>query len=654
MAGNLKILALTSIIALQSMIVTGQIVPGQNSSSDAQEEAAKYERYYEVILDNALSDYYREGTFIVDVKATLERILVPKGYQVVQPQEDIKIENLPGLPFIPPNLQSNRPTGQDSIKASGFDARFQLTRLNIKVLVDTSYSDEDVDFVEEAASLIANADEFRGDIVSVNKTVFPRNNRAINQNIKNTPSRSIITQLDTTNRSDNIVTQTEEEREESTDNTFIPASPDTIIQMITLEREKKEFLGIDWNNPEHLLYVIIALGLLFISSLLFAISRKSKSKNEEQLVQDQGFKKPVHQADKPGISGAPIISGTPVIPGTIPPESQIGPTVKEMAKFEGDKTFIANVCISKPKIVADILTEWIKNDNEQGTAKAVKSLVSVDEKLINILKPYMSSNIYELINYGIDNSGSLTLEERIYETENFRSSITTYKAPTESGESQNSLFDFVDQLTDHQILHLMKEESNEMISILLAQVAGERAGIILQKMDEDKRISVLLKMGKINNIPISVYKKVASHFSNKALDISDMKYVAADGVETILNTIETMPLSEQDAYVASIAEQDLELAKKIKKYFIGFDDLPKVKIELIKSALDEIPSETLILALRTAPAAVREKVLKSRTKRDQQLILSEIEMPSDATNSEVEDAQKTILYAVRRKMKTEA
>ena len=161
-------------------------------------------------------------------------------------------------------------------------------------------------------------------------------------------------------------------------------------------------------------------------------------------------------------------------------------------------------------------------------------------------------------------------------------------------------------------------------------------------------------MGKINSIPISVYKKVASHFSTKALAISDMKYVAADGVETILNTIETMPLSDQDAYVASIAEQDLELAKKIKKYFIGFDDLPKVKIELIKSALDEIPSETLILALRTAPAAVREKVLKSRTKRDQQLILSEIEMPSEATNSEVEDAQKTILYAVRRKMKTEA
>ena len=645
MAGNLKILALSGIIALQSMIVNGQIVPGQNSSADLQEEAAKYERYYEVVLDNALSDYYREGTFIVDVKATLERILVPKGYQVVQPQEDIKIENLPGLPFIPPNLQSNRPTGQDSIKASGFDARFQLTRLNIKVLVDTSYSDEDVDFVEEAASLIANADEFRGDIVSVSKKVFPRNSRAFEQDVKKPTAPSPTILLDSTNIVNNIQEQPIEDTEEGIVNDISPISavlPDTVFQTLVEEREQKLFLGIDWNNPEHLIFIILALAILSIATFIYAVSRKPKTNNDEDTIQNREQSKTI--LNRPQSITTEINEE----------QSYKGPTVKEMAKFEGDKTFIANMCISKPKIISSMFSEWIANDEEQGTTKVVKSLISVDEKLINILKPYMSSNIYEIINYGIDNFGSLTLEEKINETENLRSSITTYKSPKESEDKETSIFEFVDQLTDQQILHLMKDESNEMISILLAQVAGERAGIVLQKMDENKRISVLLKMGKINNIPISVYKKVASHFSTKALAISDMKYVASDGVETILNTIETMPLSEQDAYVASIAEQDLELAKKIKKYFIGFDDLPKVKIELIKSALDEIPSETLILALRTAPAAVREKVLKSRTKRDQQLILSEIEMPSEATNSEVEDAQKTILYAVRRKMKTEA
>ena len=38
--------------------------------------------------------------------------------------------------------------------------------------------------MEEAVILIANADEFRGDIISVSKKVFPRNNRAIAQDIK--------------------------------------------------------------------------------------------------------------------------------------------------------------------------------------------------------------------------------------------------------------------------------------------------------------------------------------------------------------------------------------------------------------------------------------------------------------------------------------
>ena len=95
MAGYFKFLALTGIIALQSIIVTGQIVPAQTLSADAQEETAKYERYYEIILDNALSDYYREGTFIVDVKATLERILIPKGYEVIHYKKHQN--SLPGL-----------------------------------------------------------------------------------------------------------------------------------------------------------------------------------------------------------------------------------------------------------------------------------------------------------------------------------------------------------------------------------------------------------------------------------------------------------------------------------------------------------------------------------------------------------------------------
>ena len=87
----------------------------------------------------------------------LERVLVPRGYEVEEPKP-AKIERLPG-PFVPPNLQRESENSSDSLKAIGL-AQFQLTRLNIKVLVDTSYR-RGREFVEEATAFIVNG-SFRG------------------------------------------------------------------------------------------------------------------------------------------------------------------------------------------------------------------------------------------------------------------------------------------------------------------------------------------------------------------------------------------------------------------------------------------------------------------------------------------------------------
>lgn len=599
--------------AFITQVLFAQTLPGQVVSPDVQEEAAKYEQYYEVVLNNALSDYYRRGTFIVDAKATLERVLVPRGYEVVEGEEPIRIENLPGLPFVPPNLQTRSGGTTDSLKASGFDARFRLTRLNIKVLVDTSYNDEDLEFVEEATILIANADPFRGDVVTVEKKVFPRNERAIEQA-----------------SNERRVTESEPVLEEQVER--IGDLNDTAVQ----EPEKNMFLGIDWNNPQHLLYVIGILGVLFLFTLLYALLRKPK---ENQAAT---------QLPYPPFDGV-----NPMPASNIENDEPKGPDAKTLSQFEVDKTYVTNSCISHPDAVADLIAQWIASDDEEGVIRSARALTSVDEKLINVLEPHLKVETYDSVKFAINNTDAIPVEEKIEEVTAFRRSIQQVNTKNGKEDSGSNLFDFIYQLTDVQLQHLIKEESDELVAILMAQIAGERAGALLQKLDDQKRISILLKMGKINNIPISVYKKVAAHFSNKALSVSDMKYVAADGIDSILSTIETLPLNEQDDYVRSIAEQDLNLAKRIKKFFIGFDDLPKVKDEFVQSALEEIQTEVIILALKTAPAAVREKVLKVRPKREQQLILSEVDNPAEVSKAAIEDAQKALLYAVRRKMKTE-
>lgn len=596
---TLRRLLLLLIFGLNNIFVAAQI-PGRNSAvSDKESEAAKYERYYEIALENALAEYYPNGSFLVDVQAVVDQVLVASGYQIVDKMPPLEIENLPGLPVIPPGLKATN-TSKDSIKVSGFNSRFQLSSLVIKVLVDKSYSNSDIEFIEELASMTTNADRFRGDNVSVERKTFPK-------------SRHLI------------------EPSNSADTVYIEPNSKTVEQ----SKLKKMFLGIDWANPTHLLYVIIALAIILGITLLWILVAKSRYKKHSNI---ENIANEVIKQEYTDIVEKP--------------KDELREFKQDkQTKFEEEKMFIINRCISRPKVVADLLESWIEKDEEEGLVKAVRTLFSTDPKLIDVLQPHLTELSHEKLLYGLTNIESIPVKEKADEVSSFKKRLLALKHTQVKAESETHLFEFLNQLTDRQLLHLLRGESEDMIAILIAQLSGERASFVLQKIEENKRISIVLKMGKIANIPISIYKKVASHFSSKALSVSDMKYVAADGVESILNTIDNLPISEQQSFVNSIAEKDLSLAKKIRKFFIAFENLTEIDDDILLEALEEIDTDELINALSNAPEPVRDKILSARPKREKERILSELNVKKDIRTADIEESRRKILQKIRKLIK---
>ena len=575
-------------------------IPGNNTNSpDKESEETKYERYYEIVLENALSEYYQNGSFLVDVQATVERVLVASGYEVVEELPPLEIENLPGLPVIPPGLKATR-TGRDSIKVTGFNSSFRLNQLIIRVLIDTSYTQADSDFINEMAGMVANADRFRGDIVTVERKIFPNKQREGS--------------LASTSRSDTV---------------FIE-QPNKSAQ-----KAENSFLGIDWNNPKHLMYVIFGLFLLVVVLLVWSLLRKSNRENQDLGSVSEELKN---------------------LQATLESDDKPKDELREFkndkqAKFEEEKMFIINRTVSEPETVAKLIEGLINDNEDEGLVKAVRAIFSTDPKIIDVLQPYLDDNVHDSILFGLTNIETIPVQEKADEVTEFKKKILAQKASKNKSED-NHLFEFLNQLTDQQLLHLIRSESDDMIAILLAQLPGNRSSYVLQKLDENKRIPIVLKMGKIANIPISIYKKVAAHFSNKALSVSDMKYVAADGVESILDTIDNLPVTEQQSFVNSIAEKDLKLAKKIRKYFVAFDDIPNVNDEILQAALEESTTDELIKALYNSKEPIKDKLLSVRPDREKELILSELKNPQEFTSMEIEEARKNILLLIRKVIKS--
>ena len=98
----------------------------------------------------------------------------------------------------------------------------------------------------------------------------------------------------------------------------------------------------------------------------------------------------------------------------------------------------------------------------------------------------------------------------------------------------------------------------------------------------------------------------------------------------------------------SIRELDGDLSSQIEDLMFVFDNLADVDDRGIQALLREVSSDVLVLALKGADEAIKEKVFRNMSKRASELLRDDLDAKGPVRVSEVEGAQKEILTIARR------
>ena len=126
-----------------------------------------------------------------------------------------------------------------------------------------------------------------------------------------------------------------------------------------------------------------------------------------------------------------------------------------------------------------------------------------------------------------------------------------------------------------------------------------------------------------------------------------MKGKKIDGLKQAVEMLQALDLAAQQAVIADIARKDPEMAIKLKKNLVTFDDLQYLTVSMMKRLLQDIPIDTLGLALRGCSREVSDHLLgmfSSGMKRDIDDILKGKPRPL----TEVMDAQSKIMEVVMK------
>ncbi len=321
--------------------------------------------------------------------------------------------------------------------------------------------------------------------------------------------------------------------------------------------------------------------------------------------------------------------------------------IANLAELAELKSYVTREFISGGEAIGEFVSTGVNDKNNDELIRLAEVVSIVNRQLMAMLKTHLADELYDELKEELRKTKPYPINEQIQILQTFRKAITSFRTDNFTF-SKKDIFQFVDQLNENQILQLIKDEGEDLIAILLAQLPPNKTLNILGNFEFSHQTQMLQKMSNISDIPVDIYKQVAHHFSQKALKLRDMKFVAVDGIKAIMRVLDSLPWTQQEKHIEEIANYDLELAKKIRERFVEmFNDIPKMAEELVARSIATVEPKVVAISLIGANDKVVDRLLRSKPDREQQLIRSEIVLNASADLDDIKAARMTIVNKIR-------
>jgi flagellar motor switch protein FliG len=200
------------------------------------------------------------------------------------------------------------------------------------------------------------------------------------------------------------------------------------------------------------------------------------------------------------------------------------------------------------------------------------------------------------------------------------------------------------------VAEIIRLEHPQIIAIVLAYLDSDQAAEVISQFTDRVRLDVLMRIASLDGI-----QPTALHELNEIMEkqfsgdsTSNVRSAAVGGVKAAANILNNMDTSLEAVLLEKVKELDAELGQKIQDLMFVFENLLTVDDRGIQALLREVSSENLLLALKGADDAMKDKIFKNMSKRAAEIMRDDLEAKGPVRLSEVEAAQKEILTIARR------
>ncbi len=190
-------------------------------------------------------------------------------------------------------------------------------------------------------------------------------------------------------------------------------------------------------------------------------------------------------------------------------------------------------------------------------------------------------------------------------------------------------------------------EHPQTIALILAQLPSERGASVIAHLPDDIRAEVMLRVANLETVASDVIHELedelATMFARQQGHPTPL-----GGTDVAAKLLNGVPKADGQTILDRMDSRDPEIAADIRKQMLTFNDLESIDKRGFQALLREIPTEDLVIALKTASDDMREKVFSNVSSRAADQIREESELLPPMRLSEIEQVQRQIVDVARR------
>ena len=198
------------------------------------------------------------------------------------------------------------------------------------------------------------------------------------------------------------------------------------------------------------------------------------------------------------------------------------------------------------------------------------------------------------------------------------------------------------------VAELIRLEHPQIQAIVLSYLDNDHAAEVIRFFPERTRHDVLLRIATLDGIQPSALQELDDILERQFQGNQNVQSSSVGGIKAAADILNFVDSSIEGEIMEAIKDADAELGQQIQDLMFVFDNLIDVDDRGIQSLLREVSSETLILALKGADQAMKDKIFNNMSERAAQLIKEDMEYMGPVRLSDVEAAQQRIVDVVRR------